>query len=93
MEKRNRDVKWLWLEGCAITDVSALEQVAGPKQDLVSDVVLGLIIVTFINPLDLQLRTKCTLKNTLHVSGHLFLCLFLGNDFSGCFLSITPHVD
>ena len=45
MEKRNREVKWLCLEGCVITDVSALQQVAGPKQELVSEVVLGLIIM------------------------------------------------
>lgn len=45
MEKRNGEVKWLCLEGCVITDVSAIEQVAGPEQELVSEVALDLIIM------------------------------------------------
>jgi hypothetical protein len=85
------------LEECIITDVSALPQVAGPVQQLVSEVGGGVGFDNYEPPntlhsLTLWISNYVTLQNTLHVSGNPFLCLFFGNDFSGCFFSITLHV-
>lgn len=41
--------------------------------------------------MDLQLCTQCSLQKTRSLSGHLLLCMFLSNDFNGCFVFSASH--